>query len=200
MLAKLIAKVEPRESSAPTFEEARAAFLAAKAEWHAVNAADEALRVLNTWRSTSEVDRESDRFAWCRAKMDEHWPAGRPQPFAWRIPNLVAAAQEAIELAHSKWFAAQQAWEHARTKETSRVAKSLQPRQRAAVRKIADAAEKLSEAMAEERALHDELARTSPIGISSYLPPCSPRIAGLEDYRGELSAWRKRIRNLGILD
>ena len=91
-------------------------------------------------------------------------------------------------------------WEHARSRGTSRLALALQSRQRAIVRKIADAVEKLSDAMAEERSLHRELARTSPNGVSAYLEHCSPAIAGVEDHTGALFAWRKKMHNLKLLD
>lgn len=199
MFAKLKTKPSAPEPAEPTFAESRAAFTAARTALASPNAELEALNVLATWNAASDAERESDRFAGVREKFKNYWSDKSP-PAAWRIPGLVSEINERIQLAHAKWIEAQPAWAHACSRETSQIAKSMQPRQRAAVKKIAAAVTALSEAMHEERELHRELERTAPNPTSAYLPRCSPNIAGVEDHTGELFAWRRRIRQLKILD
>lgn len=93
-------------------------------------------------------------------------------------------------------------WQAARRHETSRIARELQPRHRAAAKKIASAVESLSRAMAEEMEVRAELRRTAPELESSYLPDCS---AGLElglvsDWGSPVALWAQSMRKLGILD
>jgi hypothetical protein len=194
MLARL--KPDPPRSD---FQIAFAAYEAAKSAWGALVAEEEALKVAAIAQNVSDEDRAGDRFEWIRKKIAEHYGTKR-MPAPWRIPDLSRELRERIELELPKWFAAQQEWEIARSKETSRLAIALQARQRGAVKKIAAAAEKLSEAMMEERELHDELARNAPNPASAYLPDCSPQIAGLDDWQGELFQWRRRMRELKLLD
>lgn len=201
MLGRLMSsESEPYAEQAPTYDDSLKTFRAAAAAWTAVNDSLAALEILESWNRAGKPERNSDRLEWMRGQIARHWPEEKPRPFEHRIPAMILAAREAVALAYPAWHAANIEFEIAKSKETSRIAKGLQTKQRRAVRAIAAAAEKLSEAMAAERELHHELARTAPNSTSVYLPGCSPRFGGFEDYRSELSAWRGRMRQLKLLD
>jgi hypothetical protein len=181
----------------PSFEDSKRAIADARATWEAVTAEAAALRALRSLNASSG-DEDPSRTKVVRALVAKHF--GANPPASWRLPELILEADERVTLAQPAWLAAEDEWRKACSRETSRVAVTLQPRQRAAVRKIAAAVEALSLAMAEERAVHVELARTAPNPTSAYLPACSPRLSGVEQYGGELFAWRARVLEIGILD
>ena len=121
--------------------------------------------------------------------------ASRPLALAVRREQI------AVELPklHERFIRARERQAIARSVKTSEIALKLQPAQRAAVVKIATAAEALSRAMAEERAVRDELMKTAPLPSSRYLPMASPRIGGFDDWTSQLSQWRREMKALGYL-
>src|SRR3972149_3413479 len=133
MLAKL--KPDPPPSD---FEKAHELYRATKREEQATQVEFDGLRAAAIWHRTSEQERISERMAWAREKIKAAY-GEKPLPAEWRIPTLVRELEERISTAQPRWFAAYQEWEIARSKETSRIAIALQPRQRASVNKIAEA-------------------------------------------------------------
>ena len=91
--------------------------------------------------------------------------------------------------------AAEEEFETARRRETSRRAIALQPEHKAAVERIDKAIAALLSAIAGERAVQ---ARLSPLRSSAYLPPLGDEIAVNINFDG-VAAWRARAKKLGII-
>ena len=87
-------------------------------------------------------------------------------------------------------------------RETSRIARDLQPRHRAAVKAIATALEALSLAIEEETTTRAELAHVAPERVSAHLPDCSHDlvVGTLADWNSPASAWARRMRKLSVLE
>lgn len=96
--------------------------------------------------------------------------------------------------------AAAEAWGAAQSRETSRIAKEIQPQHQAAVAKMIGAVEALSIAIAAEREARRELAQLAPLPSSPYLPDLSGDllIGTLGDPASPASIWAGRIRKFGI--
>jgi hypothetical protein len=186
------------DNEAFSYEQEVAAYQAARATWAELERETERLRVAALWMNTSETDRAADRCSWLRQKFDEYFANDRV-PASWRLPALSAEVNERLELARPQWLAAQQRFEVARARETSRLAIPMQDRQRRLVREIAEHAEGLSNAIESERALHDELARTAPNATSPFLAPCSPAVTPMGVHGSKLNVWRSKMHALGLL-
>jgi hypothetical protein len=172
-------------------------FAAARKRWMNLLSEHQNLQAATIWYRLSEADRQSDRLSWCRQLIEAVYPEGVPR--VRRLPSLLDHVQERMEAEQPAWIAACEAWSAACIRETARIARSLQPRQRTAVRKIAGAVEGLSAAMAEERAVRKELAEKAPLPSSSELPDLSMGFGGLEAWDSPFSAWGRKVRQLGIL-
>lgn len=85
---------------------------------------------------------------------------------------------------------------------TNEAALTLQPRHKAAVRRIADALENLSRALAEEADLHDELRRTAPLAESKFMPDMHSDLhdMALSKRGSRASEWARKARTLKILE
>jgi hypothetical protein len=85
--------------------------------------------------------------------------------------------------------------------ETNRIANELQPRHKAAVKAMAAAMEKLSQAIADEREVREELKKSAPLPNSAKLPDLfSDLLVGtLADWGSPMWKWAKKVRDLGAL-
>ena len=118
-----------------------------------------------------------------------------------RTRVLEALEDEILELA-PKRAEESELWQQARRAETSRIALELQPRHRAAVKKIAALIENLSRAMEVESDVRAELARTAPEPESGYLPNCigGLNFGMLSEWGSPASQWAQGMRQLKILE
>ncbi|MCK1317140.1 hypothetical protein [Bradyrhizobium sp. 23] len=120
----------------------------------------------------------------------------KPDAFAKEIEVLdeeIDAAVPALHEHRERLAAERQA-------EADRIAASFQPRQKMAVRKIADALKQLSQELVEEARIHDEFAAVSP-QPSALLPDLSSvfRFCRTDIASTVASAWGERVRSMGIL-
>lgn len=171
---------------------------ALQSKWNDLTAESERLKVAASL-ARNATDRADERTAWARGFASDFLELadGRPKALDVRQEEI------AYELAKLRpaYLRACETLAIAESQATSRAAKALQPRQRAAVLKIAKAAEDLSRAMAEERELHAELAGSAPRPTSAFLPGCSPEIGGgFDSWGSPLSCWRRRMKSLGYLN
>jgi hypothetical protein len=120
-------------------------------------------------------------------------------PKKHRIAAMKLDVEDKIEAAAPAFTAAQLKYRKDCVRETSRVARNLQPRQRALVLKMHDALSLLSAAIIQERLLHDELAKTAPLPSSQLLPRCEPPIGSFSDWSSPASGWAKQMRAWGVL-
>lgn len=115
--------------------------------------------------------------------------------------DLAVIEQQIID--HHKDMAAEaDAWSRARRRETNRLAVELQPRHRAVVKAMGGAIEALSQAIADEREVREELRRRAPLPDSANLPDLSSDllIGTVADFGGPANTWARRVRKLGILE
>lgn len=187
------------DDGAVTFEAARSQFSALQAEREAKDLAVENLRLLVSWNAAGEAERASDRLAWIRGRIAQAWPNAKPKEH--RVNSMLRDAEDAVADFMPKFTAAAEEFEQSRRRRTAALAQGLQPRQRVAVVAMADALSALSKALAEEKAVHDELVRTAPHASSAYLPNCRMEIiiGGFDDFASLASSWRRRMRKLRIL-
>jgi hypothetical protein len=110
----------------------------------------------------------------------------RPEKLAERMRDLTRE----VENSHPEYLRACEQFAHDQSVETSRIAISLQPRQRTAARKVAKALEALSAAVAELEDTASELANSAPLRSSCYLPDCVSELwhCRLSDWRSNASA------------
>ncbi len=155
------------------FEAAKADYQAALAIWTRLETELAGLRSAGVWQNATPEERISAQFGWVRHALKAAFGDADP-PALWRLPTLSAALNERMDKAHPEWMEAQQAWRAACQQETSRVAKTLQPRQREIVKRIGAAAEALSLAILDERELHRELERTDSNRRQSLLGARGP--------------------------
>ncbi len=92
-------------------------------------------------------------------------------------------------------------WAGAQRRETNRIAAGLQPRQRVAVKAIASALEALSQAIADEQEIHDELKSAAPLPTSPNLPDLGGEFADMcvSEWGSRAWKWAQRVRKLGII-
>lgn len=187
--------------SATEFAAAREIFKPVEAGWRAKQSSLDDLRAAAVWFRSSDAERQSGRLAWVRDSVAKAWPNGDDLPKERRIPALIADAEDAIADFRPTYTAAAEAFEVAKRRRTSAVAKALQPRQKAAAVAIAKALSDLSVALAEERACHHDLARVAPHPVSSFLPNLEMEITvgSFDDWDSLASAWRRRMRQIGVL-
>jgi hypothetical protein len=197
MLARL--KSSPSTDTLTEFEAIAAKRDQAQAEWQAAEAKQAGYKAAMLWHRASDAEREGERFDHVRKTIAKVF-GGNP-PAERRIPKLAEEVNEQLEELRPKWIKAQQEWQEACRRETSRIAISLQPQHRAAVKRLAAAVEELSRAIEQERAVHPELRKKAPLETSAYLPNCAPPIGGgLDNPVSPLSEWARRLRKIGLLD
>jgi len=145
-------------------------------------------------------DRYSDRCAWARERARDFLESTqrRPDKAASRVRDIDDQLTD-LAAAHRE---AREVLQHWRSKRTSELAISLQPKQRAAVVRIAAALSELSAAVSECREGNRQLARCAPLPTSLYLPDVGGELsffADLSDHRSVAGNWIKRVQQLGIL-
>ena len=135
-----------------------------------------------------------------------HDKAKKFKQLAERRPDV--ARQQLTELRYEIedhlpfYYRAIEARLHHRRREADTIARELQPRQRAAVKKIAKALEALSIALIEEADVRHEFRQRSPHPDSAYLPDCTREIAmigAVGEYGAPAQRWACRMRELGVL-
>ena len=121
-----------------------------------------------------------------------------------KVIGMIDDLLDEIEESAPAYFAEAEDWRLAQQREVNRVACLLQPRQRQAVKAMVHAVEALSQAIADERAVRDDLRRLAPFSQtgSPNLPDLSSdlEVGCLSDWGGIASNWAKRLRKLGILE
>jgi hypothetical protein len=98
---------------------------------------------------------------------------------------------------------ARQEFEAARDMEAAAIARQLQPAHRAAVNRLAQALEAVSQAIEAERAVRAELTTTglAPTGCPVILPDCTAELSlgTFAEYSSRLSEWRRRMVYFQVL-
>ena len=131
----------------------------------------------------------------------ERFLAGR-NPSQRHIQRAGEDLEDQLAAALGRLRAAQEDHQRERDLAAMALAKQLQPRHKAAVRRLAKAIEDLSAATAEERAVRAEMLASglAPTG-SPLLPDASGSLLGtLAEFESPASRWAREMRRLGVLD
>lgn len=179
-------------------------FATTKAKWHAIKARHDALTdlilglevALGFAAKPNDWQRVPERL---KALAEPHLELATRKPDKVRAQHREAVEAEADmrpEL-RDAW----ENWERAKAKETSAIALSLQPKQRAIIfDRLIPAVEAISDSLIELEVLQAELQRRAPNPHSPYLPDVSFLLPGkLTDWGSPASQWRRELRRLGIL-
>lgn len=194
--------LKPRQFDAPQ-PSALSEFEAAKKRWSEVTATD---RELREKRDAILLARSLASSPTTTMPKPQQQRAAPYRKLAAKSPGRLAAALEDVETeieAHAPIMdAAREAWAAAQRREANRIAAELQPRQRDAVRRMADALEALSRAIEDEAEIHDEFRQRAPLPTSALLPNIGGEFAdlavGRQFSRGWL--WAHRVNKLGVLN
>lgn len=120
-----------------------------------------------------------------------------------QIRRAVEDLEDLLAAALARLRTAQEDHQRERDLAAMALAKQLQPRHKAAVRKLAAAIEVLSAATAEERTIRGELMASglAPTG-SLLLPDASSmlQLGTLDEFSSKASEWGRTMRRLGVLD
>lgn len=196
------APVELDDGGAAEFAAAKATFRSVESELTARQAIIDNLKALLAWNAATDLERDADRYRWAREKVRAAWPSGQtPKPH--KIPALLRDAEDSLQdYAAAIYGPAIAAWNIEKRRRTSALARGLQERQRRGVSLIHAGLVQISEGLAIEQACHDELARTAPESTSPFLPNAVVEIGGigsLDAHQSSASAWRRRLRQIGLL-
>ncbi len=142
----------------------------------------------------SRKERESDRLAHLRQKAAPFARMRQKKALA-----LLETAQDDLEANLPKFTETAEAAQRARQRVLRERAKELQPAHRGAVARIADALEKLAEALAEEADIRREC-QTPDGDVPAVLPEMGfANIALPRDHTSPVSRWFKRARRGGFI-
>src|SRR5262245_36572764 len=123
------------ETESEEFRAAKATYISARSAWDALEKRLAGIKAARAWYEATLEERQSDRFDWCRRAITAAFgDLGPPPP--GRLNELQIQTHKEMEIAHPIWIEAGLAYEQARKRETTRVAKSLLPRQRAIVERL----------------------------------------------------------------
>ncbi len=194
----LATKTKPKaESAVPDFQTAKARWAEVDAKHREMIERLEGMKLAVSFAKSGIAKRTPQTL---RDQADPYMKlaTGRPDKMASQYNDLV----EDIADFTPKLQVERELWQTACRGETGRIARDLQPRHRAAVKRIAKAMEALSLAMADEMDIHAELARTAPEPSSAYLPNCVAEltIGTLADWNSPASHWARRMREIRILE
>ena len=134
-----------------------------------------------------------------RAKAEPYLRDARKWPE--KLREIIGETELELENINKTYSDENDLWEAARRRETNRLALALQPKHRAAVRRMADAIEALSAAIADERECRAELRRIAPLPESPNLPDLSSDllVGCVSEYNAPAWHWARRIRKMNIL-
>ena len=144
-------------------------------------------------------DAESDRGEWARTFAADFVETARRRPE--RLESEIRDHHEELENLRPFWEAARERHDQTLARQSTAVAVSLQPRQKAIVRKISAALEQLSASIGDARELHKEFERRSP-KPSPFWPDITAeliRFGVLGDHTSAGSRWAQRMRSIGLL-
>lgn len=132
-----------------------------------------------------------------KAKPYFDMAVGRPN----KLLESILDAEDSISKIAPEFIAAHENLEAEKRHETNRVAEQFQPKHRETVKRMVQALEDLSQAMADEKEVRAQFAKAAPLPTSSRLPDLSIEhfCGSITDWGSPAWEWARKIRKLEIV-
>ncbi len=198
----MLAKVKPDPPF--DFQAEKSAWLAGKSERDGKVAKLDAMTMALTMAGESQeaaarLTPVGEHLAARRKAAAEFLDVARRKPH--KLKNQISDLKDDLSDSEPAFHEAARRWEHVKSVETSRVAISLQPRQREVAKRISRALGELSTALFESDELNQQLAASAPNATSLYLPNLASDFGDMRlgNPFSAASRWLKRRQTIGVL-